>query len=247
MSDDNREAAIKAVRHELNEVEALTEYSERGAREICEAVVRVVLEAMAPSVSPECICGHPQLAHEDDVGFCWDCDACAADPACREFVERVLKRPDGSSVYEFDDQGHVALSDDSHWATVVINAENFEPRELAEAEAVELYESGLGIAVERMWIRPGVRKGPTATNEDTGEVTPCGEALPPLQDSHRSGHLSAEQELKDVKHAYEREVELADRRAAELDALIAAANTAIASNSLGNIQAWLDACGRASR
>ncbi len=57
----------------------------------------------------------------------------------------------------------------------------------------------------------------------------------------------AEQELKDVKHAYEREVELADRRAAELDALIAAANTAIASNSLGNIQAWLDACGRASR
>ena len=91
MSDDNREAAIKAVRHELNEVEAFTEYSERGACEICEAVVRVVLEAMAPSVAPECICGHPQLAHEDDVGFCWDCDACAADPACREFVERVLK------------------------------------------------------------------------------------------------------------------------------------------------------------
>ena len=56
-----------------------------------EAVVRVVLEAMAPSVAPECICGHPQLAHEDDVGFCWDCDACAADPACRMFVERVLK------------------------------------------------------------------------------------------------------------------------------------------------------------
>ena len=45
----------------------------------------------APSVASECICGHPQLAHEDDVGFCWDCDACAADPACREFVERVLK------------------------------------------------------------------------------------------------------------------------------------------------------------
>ena len=149
MSDDNREAAIKAVRHELNEVEALTEYSERGAREICEAVVRVVLEAMAPSVSPECICGHPQLAHEDDVGFCWDCDACAADPACREFVERFAgERSDG----------------DSHWATVVID-DAFEPRELTEAESVLLYESGIGIDVERMWIRPGVRKGPTATNE----------------------------------------------------------------------------------
>jgi hypothetical protein len=88
-------AAAKAVRHELNEVEALTEYSERGACEICEAVVRVVLEAMAPSVSPECICGHPQLAHEDDVGFCWDCDACAADPACREFVERRREIAEG--------------------------------------------------------------------------------------------------------------------------------------------------------
>jgi hypothetical protein len=51
MSDDNREAAIKAVRHELNEVEALTEYSERGACEICEAVVRVVLEAMTARAS----------------------------------------------------------------------------------------------------------------------------------------------------------------------------------------------------
>ena len=83
-----------------------------------EAVVRVVLEAWAPSVSPECICGHPQLAHEDDVGFCWDCDACAADPACREFVERFAgERSDG----------------DSHWATVVID-DAFEPRELTEAE-----------------------------------------------------------------------------------------------------------------
>ena len=106
-----------------------------------EAVVRVVLEAMAPSVAPECICGHPQLAHEDDVGFCWDCDACAADPACREFVERFAgERSDG----------------DSHWATVVID-DAFEPRELTEAESVLLYESGIGIDVERMWIRPGVR------------------------------------------------------------------------------------------
>ena len=45
---------------------------------------------------------------------------------------------------------------DSHWATVVIEPESFEPRELTEAESVELDESGLGIAVDRMWIRPGV-------------------------------------------------------------------------------------------
>jgi hypothetical protein len=31
----------------------------------------------------------------------------------------------------------------------------FEPRELTEAESVMLYESGLGIDVERMWIQPG--------------------------------------------------------------------------------------------
>jgi hypothetical protein len=34
------EAAVKAVRHELTEVEALTEYSDRGADEICEDVAR---------------------------------------------------------------------------------------------------------------------------------------------------------------------------------------------------------------
>jgi hypothetical protein len=65
---------------------------------------------------------------------------------------------------------------DSHWASVVIDGA-FEPRELTEAESVLLYESGIGIDVERMWIRPGVRKGPAATSEDTGEVTPYGEAL----------------------------------------------------------------------
>jgi hypothetical protein len=57
------EAAANAVRRELDNVEALTEYSERGACEICEAVVRVVLEAMAPTVSP--------VAH--DGGVC-DCE-----------------------------------------------------------------------------------------------------------------------------------------------------------------------------
>jgi hypothetical protein len=45
---------------------------------------------------------------------------------------------------------------DSHWATVVIDGA-FEPREITEAEAEQLYESGIGIDVERMWIRPGVR------------------------------------------------------------------------------------------
>jgi len=44
---------------------------------------------------------------------------------------------------------------DSHWATVVID-DAFEPRELTEAESVLLYDSGIGIDVERMWIRPGV-------------------------------------------------------------------------------------------
>jgi hypothetical protein len=45
---------------------------------------------------------------------------------------------------------------DSHWATVVID-DAFEPREITEAEAEQLYESGIGVDVERMWIRPGVR------------------------------------------------------------------------------------------
>lgn len=53
---------------------------------------------------------------------------------------RDIERPDG----------------DSHWATVVIDGA-FEPREISEAEAEQLYESGIGIDVERMWIRPGVR------------------------------------------------------------------------------------------
>jgi hypothetical protein len=44
-----------------------------------------------PHGDEECICGHPQQAHQDDAGFCWDCDACAADPACREYVKNVLE------------------------------------------------------------------------------------------------------------------------------------------------------------
>jgi multidrug resistance efflux pump len=144
--EDGEGAAVKAVRHELDEVEALTEYSERGAREICEAVVRVVLEAIhGPG----------------------DLDETPGD-----------------------------------WHRVANDFQRAMFDERARADRI-------------------------AANLRTAE--------------------HAEQELKDVKHAYEREVELADRRAAELDALIAAANAAIASNSLGNIQAWLDACGRASR
>jgi hypothetical protein len=68
---------------------------------------------------------------------CDQCLYCPEHTATREDTER----PDG----------------DSHWATVVIEPENFEPRELTEAESIELDESGLGLAVERMWIRPGVR------------------------------------------------------------------------------------------
>lgn len=59
--------------------------------------------------------------------------------------------------------------------------------------------------------------------------------------------IERDRELRDVKQAYAREVELADRRAAELvslDTLIVAGNAAIARNSLANIQAWLDACGQ---
>ena len=123
-------AAVKAVHHELNEVEALTDFSERGAREICEAVVRVVLEAMAPSVAPECICGHPQLAHEDDVGFCWDCDACEADPACREFVERVLK--DGPVAH---DGGVCACETPGDWHRVANDFQRAMFREAAKAKA----------------------------------------------------------------------------------------------------------------
>lgn len=52
--------------------------------------------------------------------------------------------------------GTGSVPSDSHWASVVID-DAFEPRELTEAESVMLYESGLGIDVERMWIRPGVR------------------------------------------------------------------------------------------
>jgi len=39
-------AATKAVRHELNEVEALTDFSERGAAEICESVARAALAVL---------------------------------------------------------------------------------------------------------------------------------------------------------------------------------------------------------
>jgi hypothetical protein len=165
MSDDNREAAIKAVRHELNEVEALTEYSERGACEICEAVVRVVLEAMAPTGE------HPSVT--------------------------------------------------------------------AFGDAVAAAYAPLRATRPQPWRDELVRWAETYGHpEEWAQKAKAAHA--------RAEH--AEQELKDVKHAYEREVELADRRAAELDALIAAANTAIARNSLGNIQAWLDACGsRASR
>jgi hypothetical protein len=86
-----------------------------------------------------------------------DRDVWEAGRIYERIAREDTERPDGSSIYEFDDQGRAVLSDDSHWATVVIDPENFEPRELSEAEAVELDESGLGIAVERMWIRPGVR------------------------------------------------------------------------------------------
>jgi hypothetical protein len=45
--------AAKAIRHELDEVEALTEYSERGAAEICESAAAAALAAafFAPSFS----------------------------------------------------------------------------------------------------------------------------------------------------------------------------------------------------
>jgi hypothetical protein len=150
------------------------------------------------SAREECTCGHARVAHEDNTGFCWDCDACAADPACREFVERVLK--DGPVAH---DGGVCDCETPGDWHRV---ANDFQRAMFDERARADRIAANLRIAEH------------------------------------------AEQELKDVKHAYEREVELADRRAAELDALIAAANTAIASNSLDNIQAWLDACGsRASR
>jgi hypothetical protein len=151
---------------------------------------------------------------------------------------------------------------DSHWATVVID-DAFEPRELTEAESVLLYESGIGIDVERMWIRPGVRKGPTATNEDTGEVTPYGEALPPLQDSERSRRAGLRgsgprpqnsetiipyQQVKTERDAALDALaheETESRRLAgmvmSLDLLVMSANEIIC-NSPGNIQPWLDAC-----
>jgi hypothetical protein len=100
----------------------------------------------------------------------------------RERAERAEKRIAELEVAVREDTERP--DGDSHWASVVIDGA-FEPRELTEAEAEMLYESGLDIGVERMWIRPGMRKHPTATNEETGEVTPYDEALPPLQDSKR--------------------------------------------------------------
>jgi hypothetical protein len=136
------EAVSRAVRHELTEVEALTEYSERGASEICESVARASLAVLASmALDGVCDCQTPGDWHRVANDF-----------------QRAM----------FDER--------------------------ARADRI-------------------------AANLRTAE--------------------HAEQELRDVKHAYEREVELADRRAAELDALIGAANAAIASNSLGNIQAFL--------
>ena len=157
-----------------------------------EAVVRVVLEAMAPSVSP--------VAHDGGVGDCetpgdWHRVANDFQRAMFEERARAEKAEDDlivrhEQLQEALDQlelflqqltGGIILSGseamperwvreapthfewpehyevgDSHWATVVIEPESFEPRELTEAESVELDESGLGIAVDRMWIRPGV-------------------------------------------------------------------------------------------
>lgn len=82
-----------------------------------------------------CVCGHDLKQHRAEYGT--DCAVCG----CRAFTKREdTERPDG----------------DSHWATVVID-DAFEPREITDAEAEQLYESGIGIDVERMRIRPGVR------------------------------------------------------------------------------------------
>jgi hypothetical protein len=45
MSTDRFDTATKAVRRVLDSVEALTDYHDRGKREICETIVRAVLDA----------------------------------------------------------------------------------------------------------------------------------------------------------------------------------------------------------
>lgn len=76
---------------------------------------------------------------------------------------------------------------DSHWATVVINPDSFEPREASPVELELLSE--VGVDVDRMWIQPGEKKWVvTVASEDTREraILAAVDALPPSAHVNRA-------------------------------------------------------------
>jgi rRNA maturation endonuclease Nob1 len=116
----------------------------------------------------------------DDKWICPDCgwtaamlvDVVVAEQEPEALIDSVRAASADADLHDGRplEDDHRRPGDDSHWATVVID-DAFEPREITEAESVELDESGLGIAVDRMWIRPGVRR------EDTERCEGCGMVL----------------------------------------------------------------------